>query len=81
MKEKPKIRPNLPFPEPDGIRRSLVPRLLRIDGLVAACLDLKRTELELMPKHELRDDSRYRGAWVVPSSDGEGTPGNGSCYR
>jgi DMSO/TMAO reductase YedYZ molybdopterin-dependent catalytic subunit len=43
-----------------------VPRKLRIDGLVAACLELRLAELELMPQHELRDDFRCREGWVVP---------------
>ena len=41
-------------------------RSLRIDGLVAECLDLRLAELELMPQHELRDDFRCREGWVVP---------------
>jgi DMSO/TMAO reductase YedYZ molybdopterin-dependent catalytic subunit len=43
-----------------------VPLPLRIDGLVAECLDLRLAELELMPQHELRDDFRCREGWVVP---------------
>ena len=64
MKEEPKIRTNLPV---HGMSdRSLVPRSLRIDGLVVKCLDLTPADLELMPQHELRDDFRCREGWVVP---------------
>ena len=66
MKDEPKIRANLPVHAPDGTNKSLVPRPLRIDGLVAECLDLRLAELELMPQHELRDDFRCREGWVVP---------------
>ena len=66
MKDELKIRANLAVHEPDGTNGSLVPRPLRIDGLVAECLDLRLAELELMPQHELRDDFRCREGWVVP---------------
>jgi len=66
VKDDPKIRANLPVHEPDGTNKSLVPRPLRIDGLVAECLDLRLAELEVMPQHELRDDFRCREGWVVP---------------
>ena len=65
MKEEPKIRANLPVHESDA-HGSLVPRLLRIDGLVVQCLDLTPVDLELMPQHELRDDFRCREGWIVP---------------
>lgn len=65
MKEEPKIRASLPVHQPDN-RESLVPRSLRVDGLVVKPLDLTLAELELMPQHELRDDFRCREGWVVP---------------
>ena len=43
-----------------------MPRPLRIDGLVAECLDLRLAELEVMLQHELRDEFRCREGWVVP---------------
>ena len=66
MKEEPKIRASLPVHQPDD-RESLVPRPLRIDGLVVKPLDLTLADLELMPQHELRDDFRCREGWVVPN--------------
>jgi len=66
VKDELKIRANLAVHEPDGTNGSLVPRPLRIDGLVAECLDLRLAELELMPQNELRDDFRCREGWVVP---------------
>ena len=65
MKEKPKIRANLPVHESD-VHGSVAPRSLRIDGLVVHCLDLTPADLQLMPQHELRDDFRCREGWVVP---------------
>lgn len=56
MKEEPKIRVNLPVHEiSEG---KLVPRSLRIDGLVLKCLDLTLPDLEMMPQHEVRDTLR-----------------------
>jgi len=65
VKEHPKIRASLPVHE-RGDHESLVPRSLRIDGLVVKPLDLTLADLELMAQHELRDDLRCREGWVVP---------------
>jgi len=66
VKEDPAIRASLPVHE-RGDRESLVlPRSLRIDGLVVKPLDLTLADLELMAQHELRDDFRCREGWVVP---------------
>ena len=65
VKEDPKIRTSLPVHERSD-HESIAPLSLRIDGLVAECLDLRLAELELMPQHELRDDFRCREGWVVP---------------
>lgn len=65
MKEEPKIRASLPVHELSE-RGSFVPRSLRLDGLVAKCLELTLADLELMPQQELRDDFKCREGWVVP---------------
>jgi len=65
VKKEIKIRGSLPVHE-QGIQESLLPCSLRIDGLVAKCLDLTAAELEGMPQHDLRDDFKCREGWVVP---------------
>jgi DMSO/TMAO reductase YedYZ molybdopterin-dependent catalytic subunit len=65
VKDEPRIRGSLPIHEPVD-HGSLRHGSLRIDGLVANCLDLTRGDLELMPQGELRDDFRCREGWVVP---------------
>ena len=64
VKEDPKIRASLPVHE-RGDHESLVPRSLRIDGLVVKPLDLTLADLRLMAQHEPRDDFRCREGWVV----------------
>jgi DMSO/TMAO reductase YedYZ molybdopterin-dependent catalytic subunit len=65
MKEKPEVRANLPVHELSD-QGSFASRSLRLDGLVAKCLELTLGDLELMPQQELRDDFKCREGWVVP---------------
>jgi|SRR5215470_8923876 len=65
----PKIRASLPVHE-RGDHESLVPRSLRIDGLVVKPLDLTLADLELMAQHELRDTLDVGKVGSSRTSDG-----------
>ena len=65
MREEPKVREKLPAHQKDG--KDLRNHVLRVDGLVAECLNLTPADLELLPQQELTGDFTCLEGWTVPN--------------